>query len=713
MKKREAILDKKEDVDLEQKGKSEYPGPSSAIVKTSTTHSPYRLTSQCMSPRMSPGISPGMSPGMSPGLSPGMSPGMSPGISPRMSPGMVLRLSYQETDDEVNVVEDEEMSPKVKRGKHATAALGSCEQLSKRRSRARSRSSSSEYIPLSSVRQRLRSASRSARRRLRSSSRGSRQRSPSQDSSPEMAVSSKRKRSSSSESLIHKRLRSASRGRQRERSPMIVNTLRSPSRGRQRERPPIVNRLRSPSQDRQRELSPIVNRLRSTSRGRQRERSPIVNRLRSASRGRTPKRETFHHELKDRQPSPNFSRSRSTERRKSTSSSSKSAERQQSHNKSERQRPQKSPTKSKEQQQSQISGNKSSVNSIEGKKTRSTGLMNVCDKSPSSKRSLPTLPISSPSSKQSVCDEVDGSWSSGIEKSEVHGKNKNKQRRSSKKLLISMEAELSDLPPEEQNDICIMAYQDIKTVKCTEKQVKPPSPRRHSKSPKSKRKYSKKKTKIDSKQMLINKWLTKPEDKENYQTKYLTIKWKGAQYIKMLVSPRNTTDSPTRSSPVTRSAKNSQQLTPKAIIAENLLERLSDKKIKLSDDIIERLSDKKIKLSDNEHKGKSSEKKHFEKELLEKLSEKKVGIVKHYPLRNSPKIEKAKCSLSSKFGDSCLTEKQMNCSDESDDDTLDYMDDDFLISDDTDEESDFPNAYIIKPCQNGLDQIQVVVPSGL
>jgi hypothetical protein len=60
-----ATLEKKQEIDLEQKGKSEYPGPSASLIK------PDQPQLQVM------------------------------------SPGMILRLSYQETDDEVDVVEDD------------------------------------------------------------------------------------------------------------------------------------------------------------------------------------------------------------------------------------------------------------------------------------------------------------------------------------------------------------------------------------------------------------------------------------------------------------------------------------------------------------------------------------------------------------------------------------------------------------------------------
>jgi hypothetical protein len=60
-----------------------------------------------------------------------------------MSPGMILRLSYQETDDEVDVVEDDSdicLSPLTsiqKENKPKSASFGSSEEQNKRRRRAR------------------------------------------------------------------------------------------------------------------------------------------------------------------------------------------------------------------------------------------------------------------------------------------------------------------------------------------------------------------------------------------------------------------------------------------------------------------------------------------------------------------------------------------------------------------------------------------------
>lgn len=577
---------------------------------------------------------------------------------------MVLRLSYQETDDEVDVVEDDEVSVKRRHFRNIPAALGSCEKLSKQRGRSRqrqrSRSSSSEYIPLSSVRQRLRSASRGAR-----------------NSSPESFINSsqrtarskhKRSRSSSSESPIRKRLRSASRGRQRERSPIV-----------------------------RRSTSPVKHGEHSQKR---------------RSTARSPK---------------NFS----VETSRSLSPDSQ-----------------------------QVLSHKRSAS--KSRNCVTSPATNSSNKSPLMKKSL-------------AYDEVDGCMSSNREKRRKskseshpfssHGYKVKKKRRSSKKMLISMEAELSDLPPEAQHDIHIMTdcnpfKAEKRTIEETNSQdngqseltinsqenlkvrKKSLSPikgcNKSPKSEKTKRPY-KKKNKVDSKQMLINKWLTsgKSDNKENYQTKFLTIKWQGMKYIKMLVSPQN------NCSDSGQTMCTDQLSSPKALQTEYKSSPVhlrqcqatrsspSPRVAKLRQSPVTRSRSPQQSPLTTIHTPITAE------EILEKLSEKKISVVKPYPLRNSPKNEngKARCSLSSKFIDGSLMEngfpavtileKQITYSAKEklgghgpeDSDTLDYMDDDFLTSDDSEgkDASDVEHTYVIKSYKNisGLNQVQVVMPSGL
>ncbi|XP_076099447.1 uncharacterized protein LOC143068936 isoform X2 [Mytilus galloprovincialis] len=780
-------VEDKDDIDLEQKAKSEYPGPSSAIVKTNPTKK----------------------------KTPDVPRNRSPVGSPGMSPGNVLRLEYQETDDDVDVVEDEDvntcLSPllsaqKENRSRNIPAATGSCEQKQKRRGRSRhrkrSRSSSSEYIPLSSIRHRLRSSSRGPTRHSRSRSRSLSEESHASGDlshSPRGKRFSRRRmtnrsRSSSSDSLVNSRLRSASRKRKRSRSSssesLVHKRLRSASRGRPREKKSSSS-LESPGFSRTRSVS--------------RKRKIIESPSKTASSKQNSKKTLAYDEV-DGEILPVRPSSESKKRRKSVNHPFSAHGYK---NKKRRKPKVKRMLISMEPELSYLSPvaqYQYGPDVITGSSEDSDiPLKEFTPKISQLEYGPSDIPVKVSSPKKSTAKPGGKEMTNTFELSSASSKIGSKQEKwtysvelSSTKSQIKSRGKVSENISEEFKEGKLFStngkIQKVNGQLLMGSKKESMSPQKGSnklnmsrspKSGKQMKKTYKKRNKIDSKQMLINQWLKSSkdcrlDDKENNHNKFLTIKWQGNQYILMKTHEQNgnclSTISPyicksRQPSPNARASQLREERQPSpntraSKVKEDILQNTNIGGLKLRDGMQQSPTTRSSQLRTGSPITRASKSPQpspiinqtprslLTEDILQKISEKKSSLMKTYPLRfsNKPENGNVRCSLSTKFVDgesvkdsypviqsilndqvtlksspkaSRVTPSKMNSpvnhpvveelNSSGSSDTLSYMDEDFLTSDDSDnkEPSEIETKYVIKRYDNvnGLEQVQVVLPS--
>lgn len=691
---------------------------------------------------------------------------------------MILRLSYQETDDEVDVVEDDSdicLSPLTsiqKENKPKSASLGSSEEQNKRRRRARhrkrsrSRSSSSEYIPLSSVQRRLKPESRSK-------------------SSYSKTSNFKRKKAIALSDTLNKgRLRSASRGRKRRRLTSLSEELC------------INNRLRSSSQGRFHRSSSRESQhfqVRSASCSRKQHHPSVLEakaKRRPASHGRiviqddidevdggiSEPQQSKCKRIKHKQLKHPFSRKGYQKRRKPTKKMLISMEPDLSELSPVAQYPYSEPqiiTDSSDKCDSPLKTRISTPKSQLKETTRST---------PSAKSQFNSKSLETEAAVPMVISDTKAGVQCG--------------------QLLKNAARQSTSPQE-----------NIFSTLCTKQSSKSTTQSQ----PKHVKKYKKKKYQVDSKQLLINQWLKTSKDcknsnKENNQSKFLTIEYHGKKFIKMVVETCGENDkmlsaktshvitSPNtrssllkndvQSSPNTRSALLNQ--SPVATCVRSPLTRTTcitspatrttcitspvSRTTCISSPVTRNACITSpvtrttfiaspvtrtacITVNPGETIKASPHSSFISGEVLvasvQKLSEKKTSLVKNYPFRNTPKKDNGnvRCSLTSKFvennsmnknefplmrsvleehccthntlqdtegsstsndADQCMIVEmeEINCS--SSEDTIDYMDDDFLTSDDSEDKdtSIMSCPYVIKTYNNvaGLEQVKIVLP---
>lgn len=686
-----------------------------------------------------------------------------------MSPGTILRLSYQETDDEVDVVEDDSdicLSPVIslqKENKPKSVSLGSSEEQNKgrtrtkHRKRSRSRSSSSEYLPLSSVQRRLKPESRS------------------KSSYTKTSNVEQRKAIASPDTVNKCRLRSTSRGRKRRRlrsfseELCISNRLRSSSRGRSR---------RSSSRESQH------SQVRSASCSRKQHHPSVLGakaKLRSASRGRTVIQDDIdevdggisepqqskckgseHKRLKEP-----FSRNGYRKRRKSTKKMLISMEPDLSDLSPIAQYPDSEPQIITDSSNEFNSPHKTRIS------TPKSQLKETTKSTPSAKSQFNSKSLETEAAVPMVISVTKAGVQCGQS-------SKNSARQSTS--------------PQE----------NIFSTLCTKQSSKSTTQSQ----PKHVKKYKKKKYKIDSKQLLINQWFKTSKDcknsnKENNQSKFLTIEYHGKKFIKMVVETCGENEkmlsaktSDVNTSPNTRSSllKNDVQSSPNtrsallkqspvATCVRTPLTRTAcitspDSRTTCISSPVTRNAcitspvtrttfiaspvtrTACITMNPGETIKASPHSSFISGDVLvssvQKLSEKKTSLVKNYPFRNTPKKDKrnVRCSLTGKFVEnncmneneyplmrsileehccthntlqgtegsststdqSCMIVEMEEVNYSSSDDTIDYMpmDDDFLTSDDSEDKdtSIMSCPYVIKTYNNvaGLEHVKIVLP---
>lgn len=694
-----------------------------------------------------------------------------------MSPGMILRLSYQETDDEVDVVEDDSdiclslLTSIQKENKPNSASLGSSDEQNKRRKRtrhrkrSRSRSSSSEYIPLSSVQHRLKPESQSK-------------------SSYTKTSNFKRKKAIASSDTLNK-CRSTSRGRKRRRLTSlseelcINNRLRSSSQGRSHRsssRESQHSQVRSASCSRKKH-HPSVLEAKAKLRPVSRRRIVIQDEIDDVDGGISEPQQSECKRIRPKQSSHPFSRKGYSKRRKSAKKMLISMEPDLSELSPVAQYPYSEPEIITDSGDKFDSPHKTRIS------TPKSQLKETTRSTPSAKSQFNSKSLENEAAVPMVISDTKAGVQCGQS-------SKNAARQSTS--------------PQE----------NIFSTLCTKQSSKSTTQSQ----PKHVKRYKKKKYQVDSKQRLINQWLKTSKDcknsnKENNQSKFLTIEYHGKKFIKMVVetcgenekmlsaktsdvitSP-NTRSSllknDVQSSPNTRSALLNQ--SPVATCVRSPLTRTAcitspvtrttcitcpvSRTTCISSPVTRNACITSpvtrttfiaspvtrtacITVNPGETIKASQHSSFISGEVVvasvQKLSEKKTSLVKNYPFRNTPKKDNGnvRCSLTSKFVEnnsmnksefplmrsileehcsthntlqdtegsstsndadqSCMIVEmnEINCS--SSEDTIDYMDDDFLTSDDSEDKdtSIMSCPYVIKTYKNvaGLEQVKIVLP---